>query len=166
MRAQHLQLLAELFRCSTYYHHRLHPVSSPFSFCGLSACPPALGWGASQTGFTARLTSTPLYTETTSNEQLPIPAHPIAGASCCHAVYLLAWPWRCGVMDHGLPDRTVAGFEVLLGNRGQAASNRIVDRDTDTRHAQTYPWGRGLRLCIRSAPPKRREEWDAHALSE
>ena len=143
---------------------------TPCRLLSLSAvslpAPPALGWGASQTGFTARLTSTPLYTETTSNEQLPIPALPIAGASCCHAVYLLAWPWRCGVMDHGLPDRTVAGFEVLLGNRGQAASNRIVDRDTDTRHAQTYPWGRGLRLCIRSAPPKRREEWDAHALSE
>jgi hypothetical protein len=31
-------------------------------------------------------------------------------------------------MDHGLPDRGVVGFEVLLGSREQAASNRIETR--------------------------------------
>lgn len=33
-------------------------------------------------------------------------------------------------MDHGLPDRTVVGFEGLLGSRAQAAtaSNRIETR--------------------------------------
>lgn len=144
MRAQHLQLLAELFRRCTYRHQLCPCTLSPFSFCG-SAPPPPLLWVGCSTSSS-------------------IPAHQMASVLCCHGwlvpVGCLAGP----CIDHPwfLPELGVVGFDVLLGTVGtwhaltgkQAASSRIETRQ--------HPWEVSHPQALHQiCSTKRREEWDA-----